>query len=193
MGQAIFGTLAGLDVSVVHQFEEGSVHSSIFAQFRMERRGHGPALSDCDRVLPFGSDDFDVGTDSFDLRRSDKNHLERGSLERALADRTIDLTAVGVTSDADVECAQAGLVGIGNFLGQHDGTGASAKCGLQVHKFFELPETLFAEDFEEGTGLAAGNHQAVDPVQLLRLADQDDLGAEFFETPLVGVKVALDC
>jgi len=79
--------------------------AGVFAEFRMESCGHYFSLADGDRIVAFGGDDFDSGADAFDLGGADEDHLDRLIAQSALADRTVDLAAVGVAADADVERA----------------------------------------------------------------------------------------
>ena len=78
-----------------------------------------------------------------------------------------------------------------DLLRQQDRAGASAECRLAVNEIAELLKSFFAEQLQKRARLTAGNHQPIDLVQLLRLAHQYDLGAEFFHPPPMRVKVAL--
>src|SRR5579864_5250517 len=167
--------------------------AGVVTEFGVERGGHGSSLPDRYRVVAFGGDDFDAGAEALDFRGANEDHLKWRVAELAGADGAVDLAAIGVAADADVEGAQATLLGVGDFLRQHDGTGTGAECRLHADKFLELGDARFAEDFQERPRLAAGDDEAVDFVELLRLADEDNLGAEFFEALLVGVEIALDC
>ncbi len=83
------------------------------------------------------------------------------------------------------------LLRILDFGGEEDGAGAGAEGGLGVDEIFQLCEAFFTQEFQEGAGFAAGDDEAVEGVELLRLFDEDDVGAEFFEAAAVGVEIAL--
>src|SRR5580700_10554811 len=166
--------------------------AGVVAEFRMERGGHRSSLADRDRVVAFGGDDFDAGAEALDFRSANEDHLEWGVAELAGADRAVDLAAIGVAADANVERAETTLLGVGDLLRQHDGAGAGAEGGLHADKFLELGDARFAEDFQERPRFAAGDDEPVDFIKLPGLTDEDDLGAEFFEALLVGVEIALD-
>ena len=56
---------------------------------------------------------------------------------------------------------------------------------------FSLSKARLAEQLKEGRRFAAGNHQAVDVVELLWLAHQYDFGAQLFQASAVGIEIAL--
>ena len=123
----------------------------------------------------FGGEDFDAFSDmdNFGARMKtissgDSSELPRRREELALADGAVDLASVGVAADADVEGAKAVLRGIFDFGGEQDCAGAGAESGLGVDEFFQLVESGFAEELQEGPGFAAGDDEAVDVVELLR-------------------------
>ncbi len=49
----------------------------------------------------------------------------------------------------------------------------------------------FAEQLQKGTRLASGNDQAIDLVELLGLAHQDNFGAQFFQAAAMRIEIAL--
>ncbi len=64
--------------------------------------------------------------------------------EPAFADGAVELASVGVAADADVDCAEAGLLGIFNFSGQQDCAGAGAErldSGAQTALIFSKPSS----------------------------------------------------
>ena len=172
------------------------MHSRIVGEFGVEGCGHGSSLPDGDRVRSFGGDDFDGGSDAGNLWGADEDHFERGFShpllnELTFADRAVDLASVGVTADADVDRAKTGLLRVFYFGRQENGSRTSAEGRLQADELFQLFKSFFPQQFKERTGLASGDDQAVDGIELLRLLDEDDMGAEFFETAAVGVEVSL--
>src|SRR5579862_4295481 len=78
------------------------------------------ALPNQYRILAFSGNDFDAGTGAFDPGRADEDHFN-GLVEKLpFADRTIDLAAVGIAADGDVERAESGLFRILYFRCQQN-------------------------------------------------------------------------
>jgi hypothetical protein len=97
----------------------------------MEGRSHDSSLPDGDGVCTFGGEDFHVGANALDFWSADEDHLEGGvfpflvsvficsveifsveilsvELEQfAFADGAVELAAVGVAADGDIEGAEA--------------------------------------------------------------------------------------
>ena len=165
--------------------------AGVFREFGVEGGGHGFSLLNGYGIFAFGGQDSYAFSDVFDSGRADEDHFDGRGAEETLADGAVDLASVGVTTDANVEGAQAFLVRILDFGGEEDGSRTGAKSGLGVDEVFQFSESFFAEQFEERAGFAAGDDEAVDGVELLGLFDEDDLGAEFFKTAAVGVEIAL--
>ena len=94
--------LALCPAAVCHQIQKRPVHAAIFGEFGVKRRRHRFPLTDGDRIVAFGRDYFDSGTDAFDPGRADKNHLYRGLAEFALTDRAVHLAAIGIAADSDI-------------------------------------------------------------------------------------------
>jgi len=188
-----------------YKFEKGAVDARIFAELGMEGCCHHSSLPDGYRIRSFGGNDFDAGADALDLGGADEDHLERGVRvnriagdatvsgreKLALADGAVDLTSVGIAADAYVEGAQAGLPGIFHFGGEQDCSGAGAECGLGMHELIQFFESFLAEKFEEGAGFATRDDEAVDLVELLRLFDEHNFGAQLLEPAAVGIEIAL--
>ena len=173
--------------------------AGIFGEFRMEGRSHRSSLPDGDGIGTLGGKDLDAFSDMGNFGRADENHFQRGFIEfalrvankRALADGAVDLASVSIAADADVEGAKTRLGGIFDFFGEEDGAGAGSESGLCAYKILQLSESGIAEEFQKSSGFASGDYEAVDLVELLRLFNEDDFGAEFFEAAAVGVKIAL--
>ena len=165
----------------------------------MEGCSHCSSLPDRDWVGAFGGDDFDGRADAFDFRGADENHLQWGLCEFvvpraekfAFADGTVELASVGVAADGDVDCAEAGLLRIFDFSGQQDRAGAGAEGRLHADELLQLFEALIPQQFQERTGLAAGDDEAVDLVELLGLSYKRHFGAELFEPAAVGIEITL--
>jgi len=163
----------------------------IVAEFGMESGGHHLALAYDDGIVALGGKDFDVGTDALDPGGADENHFRGLAVELPFPDGTVELAAVGVAADADVEHAQTFLFRILDFARQEDCTRTGAKSWLEVDELLEFLKSLFAEEFQESGRLAAGDDEAVDLVELFGFADEGDVGAEFLEPFAMRVKVAL--
>ena len=101
------------------------------------------------------------------------------------------MASVGVAANADVERAQAGLRGVLDLGRQQDGASAGAEGWFQADELLELLESFFSQQFQECAGLAAGDDEAVDVVELFGLFDEHDFGAQLFEPAAVGVEIAL--
>src|ERR1700741_4877714 len=99
-------------ISLRDQFEEGAVDTCIIGEFRMEGRGHDIALAHRHRVVVFLGDYFNSPAHALDFGSPNEDHLRGRSGENALADTAIDLPAVGVAANADIESAQPRLLGV---------------------------------------------------------------------------------
>ena len=78
-------------------------------------------------------------------------------------DVRVELTAVGVATNPDVERAEAFLCWVFDVLREQDRTGTGAECRFQTHEvaeFFEESARLAL--FEHRGRLAAGNHDAIE-------------------------------
>ena len=79
-----------------------------------------------------------------------------------------------------------------DFFGEEDAAGAGAEDGLGVDEGVEgVVEAGALEVLEEGGGLAAGDDEGVECVELAGLADEGGDGAEGCETAGVDVECAL--
>ena len=118
-----------------------------------------------------GGEGFDVGAGAGDAGGADEDHLERAAGEGGFGgeDGGVVLAAVGVALDGDVEDAEGGLRRVGDFFGEEDAAGAGAEGGFGVDEGVEGVEEAGAlEVLEEGGGLAAGDDEAVEVVELAR-------------------------
>jgi len=181
-----------MTVLAAHKVEKRAMDAWVVTEFRMEGGSHGFVLAYCDRVVPFRGQDLYARPQGLYFGSANEDHLQRRSAKRPLADGAIDLPAVGVAADADIECAQSGLVGIGDFFGEHDRARAGAEGGLQANELLQLFESFWAKNLQERARFAARDYEAVDFVKLLGLAHKRNVGAQLLEAFLVSVKVALD-
>src|SRR6266478_6909876 len=94
-------------VAVANQVEESTMHAGVVGKFRMEGGRHDSSLPHSYGIASLGGDHFDVPSHALDFRCTDKNHLQRRVSQFAGADGAVDLAAVGVAPNADVERAEA--------------------------------------------------------------------------------------
>ncbi len=101
------------------------------------------------------------------------------------------LAAVGVALDGDVEGVEARLVGVGDVLRQHDGSGTGAEGGLAVDEVAEALEQFFGQQFQKRGGFATGNDEAVDVVEVFGFADKGYGRAKFLEAATMRIEITL--
>src|SRR5208337_858122 len=171
------------------------MYTCIGGQLGVERCRHHTSLSHQDRVVAAPRENFHVRANPLDARCANEYHLQRPSTESTggLDDAGVNLSSVGVAADGDVERVQARLMWILDLPGQHDGSRAGAERWLTVDVLVQFSEARLVEQLEKGGGFSTGNHQAVDFIELLGLADEYDLRAEFFEAAAMGIEIALQC
>src|SRR2546427_11633199 len=169
------------------------MNARVVGELRMEGCGHDFSLAHGDGILIFalGGDDFYVLPDAFNFRCANENHLGGRTGEGAFTNGAVDLSSIGVAANADVQGAEPGLPGIFYFTGQQDGAGAGAEGWLHAHELFELFESSFSEQLEEGAGFAAGDDETVDFVELLGLFYGHDFSPQLLEPFAVRVEIAL--
>src|SRR5207244_6457438 len=122
--------------------------------------------------------DLDAVAEGYDFRRADEHHLHRRPLERAAADGAVELAAVAVAADADVERAERRLRRALHVAREEDCAGARAEDRPLRGEAAQRLEAIVAEELQERRRLAAGDHQRVDVVELARVADEGRRRAE---------------
>jgi len=167
------------------------VDAGIVGEFGVKRGGHGFSLADGDRIGAFGGEDFYAFADVFDFRGAYEDHFQRGNSKQTFADRAVNLAAVGVAPDADVEGSESFLLRIFYLGGKQDCSRACSKGRFDANKPLELFESFVAEKFQEGTGFSTWNDQSIDSVELLWFLDKYNFSAEFLKTAAVCVKISL--
>ena len=180
-------------VAVADKVQKRFVDASIVGKLGVKRRGHDASLPHGDGifVIAFSSKNFDAGSDAGNLWSTDEDHLDRSVSEFSLADGAVNLAAVGVAADADIERTESGLLRVFHFGRQQDGSGTGAECRVQVDKQLELFESGFTEEFEERPGFAAGDNEATDFIELLGFFDEHNLSAQFLKPFAMCVEIAL--
>ncbi len=168
-------------------------------EFGVEGGGHDSSLPDSYGIIAIGGEDFHAGTDTFNLWGADEDHFERRGSGLAVesaqkftfTNGAIELAAVGVAADADIDGAEAGLLGIFDFCRQQDCAGAGAEGGLHAHELFQLFEAVFAQQFKERARFTSGDHEAVDFIELLGPLDECNVSAQLLEAAAVSIEIAL--
>src|SRR5277367_2509693 len=131
----------------------------------MEGGGEEVAFADEDRESVAGGEGFDIGAGAGDARGADEDHLERAAFEfcRRGEDGGVDLAAVGVALDGDIEGGEGGLRGVFYVFGEEDRAGAGAEgwCGFN-EGFERIEEAVTLEALQKGGGFAAGDDEAVE-------------------------------
>src|SRR5690348_162781 len=115
----------------------------------MESSRHNASLPYGDGIIAIGSYDLDPRPDALNLRRAYEDHLDGRPGKHALADRAVDLAAVSVPPNADVQSAQAGLLRVGNLFSEQNCAGTGAEGGLDVNEVLQLLDSAVPQDFEE--------------------------------------------
>jgi len=141
-----------------------------------------------------GGEGFDGGAGAGDARSADEDHLQRRAGERSGRgeDGGVDLAAVGVALDGDVERGERALGGGFDARGEQDGTGAGAEGGRGADVGLQqFEEAVAVEEAEHGGGFAAGHDEAVQGVEFGGDADETRGCAEGGEGADVGVVCAL--
>src|SRR5580693_2809361 len=95
----------------------------------MKGRGEEVAFPDEDGEAVAGGEGFDFGAGVSDARGADEDHLEwaAGEFGRLGEDGGVDLAAVGVALDGDVEGGERFLCGVFYVFGEEDRAGAGAE------------------------------------------------------------------
>src|ERR1039458_3165473 len=166
----------------------------------MEGRDEVAALFHQDGVAVVAGEDAGGGAGTADDGSADEHRFhftgggagEKFGLGLDLGDAAIDLATVAVAFDRNVHEAQAFLGGAGDFIGDQDGAGASAEDGFAGAELGDgFKKSVEAHEFEHGGAFAAGDDEAIERVEVGRLADVDGLGAGAFKGCAVRRKVPL--
>src|SRR5882724_6317657 len=125
------------------------MHARVVGKFGMEGGSHDSSLPYSNRIAAIGGKHFYVRPYTLNFRSTDKNHLQRRVSQLAGADGAVDLAAIGVAPNADVERTQALLPGILHFVGQKDCTRAGAKCRLDANELFQFFKSGFPQQVKK--------------------------------------------
>src|SRR6266550_4735074 len=121
----------------------------------MEGGSHDSSLPDSNRIAALGGHYFHARPNMLNFRSTDKNHLERRVSQLSGADGAVDLAAVGVAPNADVERAQALLPGILYLVGQKDCARARPKRRLDANKLLQPFKSDFPQQVQKSSALSA--------------------------------------
>ena len=167
------------------------MYPGVIGKLRMECRRHDFPFADDHGIVPLRCKHFNLRTETADFWCTNENHFDREPAKNSGTNGTIDLAAVSIAPDGNIDCAQSYLRWIFHVLGEQDRARAGAEGWLLAHERFEFFEPRFTEKLEEGARLSSGNYEAVNFIELLRLFDQHNFSAQLFEPASVGVEIAL--
>src|SRR5688572_23161987 len=144
---------------------------------------------------------FDRGSHAPDNGRANKHGFQfpgRRALVKLrvgvnLDHATIDLPAICVALDSDIHHAKALLCRARNFISHQDGARACAEHGLTAAEFGERREEarFIREELEHGGAFTSGNHQAIEPFELLPVTHVDGFGAGALDGRAMRRKITL--
>lgn len=158
-------------------------------------------MEGCGEEVPFADEDgepvtvgegFDSGAGVDDAGGADEDHLQWAAFELcgSSEDGGVDLAAVGIAFDGNVEDGERFLRGVLYFFGEQDGSGAGAEGGSGFDERLQgIEEAVALEELQEGGGFATGDDEAVEVLQLGWGADELGVDAEGFE----GLGVCFEC
>src|SRR5580765_8493670 len=169
-----------------HLVEEQFVHPRIFGQLGVKRRNQEAPLAQEDGLAVVLRQHFHLVPQVADARRADEDAAQRLVVvaESQVGLEARDLAAVRVSIDVQIHQVEVPAI-------EHDhaGTGAEYRPGEGAQGLVEAVEP---HQPHEGRGLAARDDEAVEPVQLLRLADLDDVCAETSQHGRMLTEISLD-
>src|SRR4051812_28039321 len=139
-------------LAVVDQFQEQLVDAGVIGEFGMESGGHRSSLPHDHGIRAFGREHFNALAYLGNFRSTDENHLQRRvprlSFEIAdnlpFADGAVNLAAIGIAPDTNVERSKAGLLGVLHLVRQQDRAGAGTERGLETNELLQLFESRLA-------------------------------------------------
>ena len=129
--------------------EEELVDAGVGGELGVEGGGEDVAGADEGGEAVAGGEGLDRGAGAGDARGADEDHLQRRAGERGGRgeDGGVDLAAVGVALDGDVERGERALRGGFDARGQQDGPGAGAEGGRGADVGLEeLEEAVAVEE-----------------------------------------------
>ena len=179
---------------VANEVQEELVDASVVAEFGVEGGSEDVSLTDEHRVRFAGGEGFYRCAGAGNTRGANEDHLEGAAGESGVGveDGGVDLAAVGVPLDGNVEGGQGFLGGIFDVCGEENGAGAGAEGGGGSDEGLEdVEEAVAVKELEHGGGLAAGHDETVDAIEVGWKADEPGCCAESAEHFGVGFVCAL--
>ena len=174
--------------------EEELVDAGVVGELGVEGGGEDVAGADEGGEAVAGGEGLDRGAGAGDARGADEDHFERAAGEGGVGgeDGGVDLAAVGVALDGDVEGGEGALRRMLDLGGEQDGAGAGGEGwgGLDVG-LQDFKKAIALEESEHGGGFAAGHNEAIETGELVRGANQPGGRAERGEGADVRVVGAL--
>src|SRR6266545_1865601 len=171
---------------LLYAFEEQLVHTRIFRQLGVERRDEETALTQEDGLTVVLCEHLDLGAVVADARCADEDAAQQRIVAPQAEVRleARNLAAVGVAVDVEIHQAEMPAV-------EHDHPRARAEdwAGESPQGFVQAVEPHQAH---ERRRLPAGNDEAVQALELLRLPHFDDVRAEAAQHRRVLADVSLD-
>src|SRR5579871_4211251 len=127
----------------------------------MESCRHDFALANQDRIAILAGQYLYIFAGGSDLRRANKHHLQRlvSQSGSTFANRTVNLPAIGIATNTNVQCSQGLLWRVFHLPGQQDRARTGAQCWLGAHKIPQLfQETVLSQKIQKSAGLSSWNH-----------------------------------
>lgn len=176
---------------------EVAVEAEIVGQFGVEGGGQQGAIAHGDGFAVECHEDVDVVGDAANAWGADKDGVIGGGSQLGCGDvglEGVDLATEGVAVDGHGEQVEGGPVEAVGVVGKEDGPGAGPPEGKAI-----LPETsdrfvqvVGEEEAGDGGAFAAGDDEAVEPIELVGVADFTGVDVEGTQTDGVLAEVALE-
>jgi len=150
---------------VSDEIEKELVDAGVRAEFGVKGGREEMAFANEDRKVVAGGEGFNVGAGAGDAGGAYKDHLEWAAFEFCglAEDGRVDLAAVGVALDGDIQGGEGFLRGVLYVFGEEDCAGTGAEGGRGFDEGLKgVEETTVLEEFEEGGGFAAGNDETIE-------------------------------
>lgn len=147
----------------------------------MKRRRKDVTLLDEHRRTVAGSQHRHRVPDPGNPRRADEDHLERrpGQRRRRRENGRVDLPAIGVAFNRNIERMERGLRRIQHRVGQQDAAGAGAEGRLTANEEVQRPkEAATLQVFKKRSRFAARDNQPVERLELMWLPNQHSVSAK---------------
>jgi len=168
--------------------ENRAVDPEVRSELGVERRYRDVGLADEDRFAECGRENFDARTHLGDARGADEDEGQRAIIGSRL--EAVELAAVGVARDGDLDEAQAALNWRGHTARGEDEARANTEYGPPRPRESQEGrlETEALDEREVHAAFAAGKNETIDEVEIGRRAHLDELVAEIAKrSPVRGV------